>query len=253
MRELVRVSSAAIAVDIGLLLHRDPSLDGEGCHFATIGRRLGRGCANLSAATSMRFIDRRGRMFDLLLNGGRVIDPAQNIDEVLDVAFADGKVAAIGQDLGEAARESAMSRARSLRPGPDRPAHPCLLGRHVARRRSRRLRARQRLHHADRRGLGRPGQHPRLPQARDRAGGSPHPAVPEHLLRRHLRPALGPQRRRMHGSAPAELPRLPRGRRASRPIWWSASRCASAAAHRARSASCRCRSRSRSPNTPACR
>ena len=41
-------------------------------------------------------------MFDLLLAGGRVLDPAQNIDETLDVAFADGKVAAIGKDLGPA-------------------------------------------------------------------------------------------------------------------------------------------------------
>ncbi len=42
-------------------------------------------------------------MFDLILTGGRVIDPAQNLDEVLDVAFADGKVAALGHNLGEAA------------------------------------------------------------------------------------------------------------------------------------------------------
>ena len=41
-------------------------------------------------------------MFDLLLTGGRVIDPAQNVDDVVDVAFADGRVAAIGRDLGEA-------------------------------------------------------------------------------------------------------------------------------------------------------
>ena len=41
-------------------------------------------------------------MFDLLLTGGRVIDPAQNVDDVIDIAFADGRVAAIGRDLGEA-------------------------------------------------------------------------------------------------------------------------------------------------------
>ena len=41
-------------------------------------------------------------MFDLLLTGGRVIDPAQNVDDVVDIAFADGRVAAIGRDLGEA-------------------------------------------------------------------------------------------------------------------------------------------------------
>ncbi len=42
-------------------------------------------------------------MYDLLLKGGRVIDPAQNVDDIVDIAFADGRVAAIGHDLGEAA------------------------------------------------------------------------------------------------------------------------------------------------------
>jgi dihydroorotase len=42
-------------------------------------------------------------MLDLVLKGGRVLDPAQNIDAVLDVGFADGRVAAIGHDLGDAA------------------------------------------------------------------------------------------------------------------------------------------------------
>ncbi len=42
-------------------------------------------------------------MFDLVLKGGRVIDPAQGIDAVCDVAFKDGRVAAVGPNLGEAA------------------------------------------------------------------------------------------------------------------------------------------------------
>jgi dihydroorotase len=37
--------------------------------------------------------------FDLVLRGGRVIDPAQNIDAVLDVAFQSGRVAALGKGL----------------------------------------------------------------------------------------------------------------------------------------------------------
>jgi dihydroorotase len=37
--------------------------------------------------------------FDLILRNGRVIDPSQGIDRVTDVAFADGKVAAVGDDL----------------------------------------------------------------------------------------------------------------------------------------------------------
>ncbi|MSP89113.1 MAG: amidohydrolase/deacetylase family metallohydrolase [Alphaproteobacteria bacterium] len=38
-------------------------------------------------------------MFDLVLKGGRVLDPAQKFDSVADVAFAGGKVAAIGKGL----------------------------------------------------------------------------------------------------------------------------------------------------------
>ena len=37
--------------------------------------------------------------FDLILKGGRVVDPSQNLDRVTDVAFAGGKVARIGERL----------------------------------------------------------------------------------------------------------------------------------------------------------
>ena len=46
--------------------------------------------------------------YSLILKGGRVIDPSQNLDGVRDVAFADGKVAAIG-DLGVARLEQMPS------------------------------------------------------------------------------------------------------------------------------------------------
>ena len=39
---------------------------------------------------------------DLILKGGRVIDPSQGIDRVADVAFADGRVTAIGDGLAGA-------------------------------------------------------------------------------------------------------------------------------------------------------
>ena len=35
--------------------------------------------------------------YDLLLRGGRVIDPAQKLDGVMDVAVRDGLIAAIGR------------------------------------------------------------------------------------------------------------------------------------------------------------
>jgi dihydroorotase len=37
--------------------------------------------------------------FDLILRGGRIIDPSQRVDEIADVAFAGGKTARIGRDL----------------------------------------------------------------------------------------------------------------------------------------------------------
>ena len=37
--------------------------------------------------------------FDLVLRGGRVIDPSQKLVAVTDVAFAGGKVAMVGNKL----------------------------------------------------------------------------------------------------------------------------------------------------------
>ena len=43
---------------------------------------------------------------DLVLKGGRVVDPSQNMDSVTDVAFANGKVSAVGTALkGKAERD----------------------------------------------------------------------------------------------------------------------------------------------------
>lgn len=53
--------------------------------------------------------------YDLVLRNGRVIDPSQNIDKVIDVAFADGKVAAIGENL--AAKEVRDVSGRIVTPG----------------------------------------------------------------------------------------------------------------------------------------
>jgi dihydroorotase len=43
--------------------------------------------------------------FDLVLRGGRVIDPAQGIDAVLDVAVRDGRIAAVGPGLPASASD----------------------------------------------------------------------------------------------------------------------------------------------------
>ena len=56
--------------------------------------------------------------YDLLLTGGHVIDPAQGLDGTADVAFEDGRVAAIGPGLDRArAREIRSAEGRWVVPG----------------------------------------------------------------------------------------------------------------------------------------
>src|SRR5579872_6062254 len=38
-------------------------------------------------------------MLDLIVKGGRIIDPANSRDEIADIGFADGRVAAVGAHL----------------------------------------------------------------------------------------------------------------------------------------------------------
>ncbi len=50
-------------------------------------------------------------MNDLVLKGGRVVDPSQGLDKITDIAFANGRVSAIGSDLsGKDARSVAGKR-----------------------------------------------------------------------------------------------------------------------------------------------
>ncbi len=44
-------------------------------------------------------------MYDLLIRGGRVIDPARDFDQVTDVAVASRRIAAVGSELGTRARQ----------------------------------------------------------------------------------------------------------------------------------------------------
>jgi dihydroorotase len=56
--------------------------------------------------------------YDLILRGGRVVDPSQKLDAVTDVAFADGKVARIGAGLqADAKTEVRDVAARIVTPG----------------------------------------------------------------------------------------------------------------------------------------
>ena len=44
-------------------------------------------------------------MYDLILHGGRLIDPAQDIDGTYDIAFSEGKVAAVASQIDNPAHE----------------------------------------------------------------------------------------------------------------------------------------------------
>jgi dihydroorotase len=56
-------------------------------------------------------------MQHLILTGGRVIDPAHGRDEVADIAFADGKVAAVGPDLPAAGARVVDVAGKIVTPG----------------------------------------------------------------------------------------------------------------------------------------
>ncbi len=55
--------------------------------------------------------------YDLVLTGGRVIDPAQGIDEVLDVAFKDGRAAGVAPGLASSADDVRDVSGKIVSPG----------------------------------------------------------------------------------------------------------------------------------------
>src|SRR5262245_65628761 len=56
-------------------------------------------CGRPGASHTIRFVAR----YDLLLRGGRVIDPGRGVDGTLDVAVGDGRIVAVGPALPESA------------------------------------------------------------------------------------------------------------------------------------------------------
>jgi len=53
-------------------------------------------------------------LYDLLVQHGRVIDPSQNLDDTLDVAIAQGKIAAIGKNLQPESAKQVLDASGSL-------------------------------------------------------------------------------------------------------------------------------------------
>ena len=58
-----------------------------------------RAAAQISLSRSFHLHPEMMMSFDLVLRGGRVVDPSQKLDAVTDVAFSGGKVAAVGNAL----------------------------------------------------------------------------------------------------------------------------------------------------------
>jgi dihydroorotase len=55
--------------------------------------------------------------YDLILRGGRVIDPSQGLDRITDVAFAEGRTAAVGDDLASGNAEVLDVSGKIVTPG----------------------------------------------------------------------------------------------------------------------------------------
>src|SRR5690348_14055751 len=68
------------------------------------------------AAASVR-IARPAARYDLVIQGGRVIDPLRKLDAMRDVAIADGKIAAIQANIPAAGAETLDARGKLVVPG----------------------------------------------------------------------------------------------------------------------------------------
>ena len=155
-------------------------------------------------------------MNDLVLKGGRVVDPSQGLDKVTDIAFAGGKVAAIGDNL--AGKDTRDVAGKIVSPGLiDLHTHVYWGGTSLGVEAELLARTGGVTTFIDAGSAG-PRQLPRLPQARDRAVAGPHPALPQRLLPRHLRLLQDRDGRRERRHAPDRSARgRPGGARAQGP------------------------------------
>ncbi|WP_210184088.1 amidohydrolase/deacetylase family metallohydrolase [Bradyrhizobium centrolobii] len=73
--------------------------------------------AAAGAALFSRMPDLRAAGYDLIVRGGRVIDPSLGIDGVRDVAVAGGRIAAVQENIGADAAEIIDARGKLVVPG----------------------------------------------------------------------------------------------------------------------------------------
>src|SRR5579864_8657229 len=69
------------------------------------------------AATLARVGDAFAANYDLVIKGGRVIDPSVGLDAVRDVAIAAGKIAAVDTNIAAEAADTIDARGRIVAPG----------------------------------------------------------------------------------------------------------------------------------------
>ena len=75
-------------------------------------------CAAAGAAALVGIPDARAAAkYDLIVKGGRVIDPSRKLDAIRDVAIANGRIAAIEANIPADAVETIDARGKLVVPG----------------------------------------------------------------------------------------------------------------------------------------
>ncbi len=75
-------------------------------------------CTSMAAAATLaRIPGAHAATYDLLIKGGRVIDPSIGLDAIRDVAIAGGKIAAVEANIAGDATETIDARGKIVAPG----------------------------------------------------------------------------------------------------------------------------------------
>src|SRR5574337_1266340 len=97
-------------------LTRRELLAGVGASIALGG--AGRNLGSKPVRSGTKQEDASGKRYDLLIRGGRVVDPSQDIDAVRDVAIASGKIAQVESNIPSSqAREVINASVNLVTPG----------------------------------------------------------------------------------------------------------------------------------------
>src|SRR5215469_3608074 len=71
----------------------------------------------VSAALVSRGVRAAAPAYDVIVKGGRVIDPSRGLDAVRDVAVSNGKIATVAADIREGAAQMLDARGKLVVPG----------------------------------------------------------------------------------------------------------------------------------------